>query len=298
MNSSQLARFNIYLKYFTDGNVSLDYLMNVIVRSRILKTEKGKTLDRFPAFLVLESDLSEDIYDELYLNIASTDIKLVLNNVIAYIKDSLFAQGISDLNILSARFTKAIEVNNKASDTLNSELQKLADIDAKLQAQILQAKQVYATYDLVMSRSTSNVDPVSLTTKKYEDEIAAMLLESETRKALIAQQALEAQKAAEAKEIADALEKAQAQNPAVVNEAIKEAQQTQKEADETFEQTVDNVQNNNGTIYQTPTSPTGINQAEATKDSSTVATKKSSMVLPLIAGAGALAFMFLGKGEE
>jgi len=296
MNESQLARFNIYLKYFTDGNVSLDYLKNIIVRTKILKTEKGLMLDRFPNFLVLEGDLKEDIYDDLYFIVNSTDIKLVLNNVIAYITDSIFAQGISDLNVLSEKFTKAIDINNQATTVLNSELQKLSDIDAKLQAQILQAKQVYATYDLVMSKSTSNIDPVSATIKQYEDEIAEMLLASETKKALLAQQALDLQKEKEAQEIADALKASQAQNATVVTEAIKEAEVVQDKYDEEFKETVESVKDG-GTIYQTTTSPTGINQAEAIKTPDTT-TKKSSMVLPLVVGAGALAWMFLGKGEE
>lgn len=296
MNESQLARFNIYLKYFTDGNVSLDYLKNIIVRTKILKAEKGLMLDRFPNFLVLEGDLKEDIYDDQYYLVNSTEIKLVLNNVIAYITDSIFAQGISDLNVLSTRFTKAIDINNQATTVLNNELAKLADIDTKLQAQILQAKQVYATYDMVMSKSTSNIDPVSVTIKQYEDEIAEMLLASETKKALLAQQALDLQKEKEAKEIADALKASQAQNPTVVTEAIKEAELVQEQYDQEFKDTVEAVKDG-GTIYQTTTSPTGINQAEAIKNPTTTA-KKSSMALPLVIGAGALAWMFLGKGEE
>lgn len=277
-------RFDIYLQYFIDGNVSLDYLKGIIVRDTILKTDQGKSLPYFPAFLVLEGDLAENIYDDTKYSVNSVAIKLALTSVTTYIEQSLFSQDIALLNDMAKRFEKAIAINNDSNARLVSELAKLDQISKSLEAQLLEAKKVYTAYDAVMSQFANSPDPV----RAYIDQIQSKIDAEISNQSAIKKQ-LEDQ--ATAKAVADQKAedlKAQLLEQQKTAQANLTAQQESSKAEQEKQDAIykDNL------VKASESKAITENKTEATTPTTTE--KKSSKVIPLVAGLGILAYFGLG----
>jgi hypothetical protein len=280
-------RFDIYLQYFIDGNVSLDYLKGIIVRDKILKTEIGKSLNLFPLFLITDGDVTENIYDDTTMNVNSVAIKLTLTSVITYIQTSLFAQDIALLNDMAKRFEKSIGINTDSNTRLQSELAKLSVIEKDLNSQLLEAKKVYIAYDIVMSQYANSPDPV----RAYIDNVTIKINTELATQSAIKDQ-LEAQ--ASAKLIADQKESdlaLQLQAQQVAQKEILTKQQANAETEQAKQDQIykDNLVKgaNSQAITESKTSTT-----PATPTEEVVATK-SSKALPIIAGIGVLAYLGL-----
>lgn len=282
-----------YFKEFLDGNVSLDYLKNVIIPERILVVDKDKDLPNFPIFLRREEDYSPFAFDSNFLLVKVDNIKANLLKVVDYIENSLFAQDIHTLNKLAEQVARSVGINNDAIAMLSSEQAKLQKLDEDFQKTLASAKQLQTVYDMLKNQSINAVDPVVQSQmeldKAIKSEMSALeaqyaekarLLSLQKENELKAQQTAlyNAQKAEEAR-IAEekrlqeeAIRKAELEKQNLINQATSEAQ-TQKEL----------TQWHNG------------NQATA-KDQSKDG--KSSTALPLIAVAGVLALVSLGGSNE
>lgn len=277
-------RFDFYLQYFIDGNVSLDYLKAIIVPDRILKTEFGRATQYTPNFIFMEGDWQSDIYDDLYYKIDAPSIRMGLTNVISYIQNSLFAQDISLLNDMASRFSSAIDINNKSNAKLQEEIARLNDIDSKLQAQLLEAKKVYTAYNVVMEQFKNNPDPVIALTVDYQTKINNEIARQETIKT---EQALRLK----AEEEARLLSEQKAQELALQikkEEEIKSQQliEAQKQAE------LQRVQAEKDYIEDLKRASES--QATSSNKITEVPQKKTNM-LPLVLGAGVLAWLGLSN---
>jgi hypothetical protein len=165
-----------YVKYFTAGKVTLDFLKAIQVRDSILKTDKGNDLYLFPTFLISDpAFLSDDPYNVLNLRVDSTSIKALLASAIDYISNQLFVQDIATLNLISVRFDQSISVNNAAKVKLDSENVKLTQISSDLDAKLLEAKRLFTVLDILKANLTSTPDPVLAYTQQVQAKIDSAL---------------------------------------------------------------------------------------------------------------------------
>ena len=281
--------FNVFLS----GDISLDYLKNVIIPDKILKIEKDVDAPNFPLFLKKLTTFNPFIFDDNYLLVDVESIRPALLKVSNFIENSLFAQDIHTLNKLADQVSRSIGINNDAIAMLSSEQAKLQKLDEDFQKTLASAKQLQIVYDMLKNQSINAVDPVVQSQmeldKAIKSEMSALeaqyaekarLLSLQKENELKAQQTAlyNAQKAeevriAEEKRLQEeAIRKAELEKQNLINQASSEAQ-TQKEL----------TQWHNG------------NQA-TTKDQSKDG--KSSTALPLIAVAGVLALVSLGGSNE
>lgn len=276
-----------YVKVFTSGKVSLQYLKAIQVRDKILKTDKGLDLYLFPAFLIYnDSLLSVDPYDDLSLRVDSTTIKKSLEQAIAYIEGQIFAQDINTLNKIDSRLVQALDVNNQAKAKLDSEVAKLNRIQTDLEATLLEAKKIYTTYDYLKNTQGGKTDTVAnyiqeLNTK-METELADFLAQEKARLEKIAID----QKAADLKVQLDAEVKAQQEQLAV---QTAQAETQRLEAEATYQAQLKASQS-----LQSTNNVLSIDSTSSVEDK---AVEKKSKVLPIVAGLGVLAYLTMG-GEE
>lgn len=282
-----------YFKEFLDGNVSLDYLKNVVIPERILVIDKENDLPNFPLFLRREEDYSPFAFDSNFLLVKVDNIKANLLNVVSYIENSLFAQDIHTLNKLAEQVARSVGINNDAIAMLSSEQAKLQKLDEDFQKTLASAKQLQIVYDMLKNQAINSVDPVvqsqmeldkaiksemSALEAQYAEKARLLSLQKENelkaqQTALYnAQQAEEARIAEEKRLQEEAIRKAELEKQNLINQATSEAQ-TQKEL----------TQWHNGTQATTK---------DQSKDG------KSSTALPLIAVAGVLALVSLGGSNE
>lgn len=279
-----MNRFENYLQYFIDGNVSLDYLKAVIVPDKILKTKFGQATQYTPNFIFIEGDWQTDIYDDLYFKIDAPSIRMGLTNVINYIQNSLFAQDISLLNDMASRFSNAIDINNRSNDKLQEEIAKLNDIDAKLQAQLLEAKKVYTAYNVVMEQFKNNPDPVIALTVDYQTKINNELARQESIKSeqalrLKAEEEARLLSEQKAQELALQLKKEEEARSQQLVEAQKQAELQKIQAEKDYVEDLKRA-----------------SESQATRSNQiTEVTPKKSNMLPLVLGAGVLAWLGLNN---
>lgn len=200
-----------YVKFFTAGKVTLQYLQSIQVRDTILKTEKGQDLYLFPSFLVYSpSLLTDDPYNPVNYRVDSVSIKAQLASAILYITTQLFAQDIATLNTISSRFDQSINVNVAAKAKLDSEYVKMNQLDADLNAKLLEAKKLFTTLDILKANLGASPDPVLAYQQQVQSQMDAELL------AFTNSEKLRLAALAEAKRLADI---AEAQRLAAIAEA-------------------------------------------------------------------------------
>jgi hypothetical protein len=313
---------NPYVKYFTSGKVTLQYLQSIQVRDLILKSEYGQDLYLFPAFLIEDSTLlSSDPYNPLNYRVDSVTVKRILKDAITYIANQLFTQDIAVLNLMSARFDQSIAVNNAAKIKLDSEYKNMKAMDANLQAKLLEAKNLFVTLDILRNKLANQADPV----KAYKEQIqvrlnadlASFAASEKLRLAntnavneqLRLQAELNAAKAAQDAQIAAvnlATQKKEAEAVAIANNALIAEQQAifanQQTAINAGKEIVSSI-NSEASITLNQIEPKNaviIDADPIVKSALTapkVEVKKSSNTVPLIAGAGVLAWIMFGRGE-
>lgn len=289
------TRFDLYLQYFIDGYVSLDYLKAIVVPEKILKSDAGKTVGYFPAFVVLDGDLTANDFDANYYNVNYSAIRNTLTDVVSYIQNSLFAQDIALLNDMATRFNKSININTASNQRLIDERNKLKTIDDQLQAQLLEAKRIYTAYDVLMTSLANNPDPVVAYTNDLENKINAELarqakVEAEQKALIEAQAQAQIEAEARAKELAEqALLAEQAQAKALAEAQAKALADKQKAEQEYVEML--KLASESKAVVQTQTPTVATNYS-----SDTVATNKTTSKAPLILGLGVLAWLGL-KGD-
>jgi len=293
------SRFRTYLNYFTSGKITLEYLKAIQVQDKILASDLGKDLYLFPAFLILQGDTTVDPYDSNFLRVNSTVIKNELANVISYIVNQLFAQDINLLNNIGARFKTAIDINNQSKAKLKEEQDKLAQIDAQLKAQILEAKKIYTAFEVVMSNFANNPDPVityqSDMEKKMQSELdkfqAEQIARINAEAQLKKEQALRDQLALVQQQEQERLAQ-QAKQAELDRIAQQEKAQAQVSASATMQQTDKVIEAN----YSTNVTPINVSEKATTISQAEAGTTKKS-ALPLVAGVGLLAYLALGGKE-
>lgn len=316
---------NPYVKVFTAGKVTLQYLQSIQVRDSILKSEYNKDLYLFPAFLITDSTLlTEDPYNPLNYRIDSVTIKKTLSQAISYIQNQLFAQDIATLNTMSARFDKSIFVNNEAKTRLDIEYQNMKNLDTQLQAKLLEAKNLFVTLDILKTKLSGQSDPVIAYREQIQAKLDADLasftasekLRIATAKAVTEQERLQAQ-----------LNAAQAANQAAIAEANMIKQQEIINAQATSNNALIAEQNaallnQQASMSSTSQSVTSseahvnilLNELEPKKaivieavpltasekkniqTAPAIEVKKSKM-LPIAAGLGVVAYFFMGKEQ-
>lgn len=285
--------FNVFL----NGDISLDYLKNVVIPDKILKVERDIETPNFPLFLKKMTSFSPFIFDDNYLLVDIESIRPALLKVSNFIENSLFAQDIHTLNKLADQVSRSIGINNDAIMMLSNEQLKLQKLDEDFQKTLASAKQLQIIYDMLKNQSINAVDPVVQSQmeldKAIKSEMSALeaqyaekarLLSLQKENELKAQQTAlyNAQKAEEAR-IAEekrlqeeAIRKAELEKQTLVNQATSEAQ-TQKELTE----------------WHNGTQATDKSQPESSSSD-----KGSSSALPLIAVASVLALVSLGGSNE
>lgn len=289
-----MTRFETYLQYFIDANVSLDYLKAIVVPETILKTNAGKTVGYFPAFVVLDGDLTPNDFDSSLYNVNYSAIRNTLTDVINYIQGSLFAQDINLLNDMAVRFNKSINVNNASNQKLIDEQAKLKAIDDKLQAQLLEAKRIYTAYDVLMASLAQNPDPVVAYTSGLETKITAELarqaqVQAEQLALLEAQEKAKAEAEAKALALAEQLKIQQAEQAKAQALAEQLAKEEQAKAEAEYQQMLIMASQSKAVV----TSQTAM-LTEAVNSTPVTTTKQTSKA-PLILGLGVLAWLGLSK---
>lgn len=281
--------FNVFLS----GDISLDYLKNVVIPDKILKVEKDVDTQTFPLFLKKLTTFNPFIFDDNYLLVDIESIRPALLKVSNFIENSLFAQDIHTLNKLADQVSRSIGINNDAIMMLSNEQLKLQKLDEDFQKTLASAKQLQIVYDMLKNQSINAVDPVvqsqmeldkaiksemSALEAQYAEKARLLSLQKENelkaqQTALYNAQKAEEERIAEEKRLQEeALRKAELEKQTLVNQATNEAQ-TQKEL----------TQWHNGTQATTK---------DQSKDG------KSSSALPLIAVASVLALVSLGGSNE
>lgn len=285
--------FNVFL----NGDISLDYLKNVVIPDKILKVEKDVDTQTFPLFLKKLTTFNPFIFDDNYLLVDIESIRPALLKVSNFIENSLFAQDIHTLNKLADQVSRSIGINNDAIAMLSSEQLKLQKLDEDFQKTLASAKQLQIVYDMLKNQSINAVDPVvqsqieldnaiksemSALEAQYAEKARLLSIQKENelkaqQTALYnAQQAEEARIAEEKRLQEEAIRKAELEKQTLVNQATSEAQ-TQKELTE----------------WHNGTQATDKSQPESSSSD-----KGSSSALPLIAVASVLALVSLGGSNE
>jgi len=277
-------REEIYLRFFTDGNVSLDYMEKIQVRDRILKSDKGKMLEWFPNFVTLPSDFKDDIYDDQYYTLPASEIKVALTYVTSLIRNSIFAQDIAVLNDLSVKFEKASTINDASKLKLQEEQAKLNDISAEMDATLLEAKKIYTTYDILVKGLETRPDPVIA----YQKEVQAKYEAQLANDSLTANQLAEQKAIQEAAQVAAETLKQQVINEQKANDAqlaidLENAEKARLQALQDY-----------AIAEQKAKDGFAVNPND--KAPTVIVEKKSSKV-PLAIGAGVLALIFMNSGE-
>jgi len=284
-------RFNIYLDVFIQASITLDLLKAIVVRDLILKTDLGKSLDKFPSFLVLDGDVSESIYDETMYKVNSVEIKLVLVQLVSYIEQSLFAQDIALLNEMSVRFTKSINVNTDANARLQLELSKLDSAKLLLDAKLLEAKKLQTVYDILKNQMETLPDPVSA----YNEQIVAKINAEIEAQGVIARQ-IRDQEIAEAEALAreeqikiDISNQAKAQQ-ALLDQQLSEAAIAKAREEALYQENLVRA-GESKSISDSVSNSTSIDKTLNTSE--TIVNKKKSKVVPIALGVGLLAYFGL-----
>ena len=269
-----------YLKFFTDGNVSLDYLKKIVVRDRILKTDLGKMLDLFPNFLALDGDAKEDIFDSDYLMLPAQEMQKAVTNVIGLIENFIFAQDVPLLNNIASKFEKAVGINEASRIKLKEEADKLAQIRAELETTLLETKKVFAAYEAVKTISASSPDPVLTVMAETEAKINAELeKQSQIKSELEKQALLKAQTEAQAQELSTRLKEQEELNKVRLAEELRLAEIANKKA-------IEEAMNKERAA-------TASFSPQVSKS-----TQEKSSNVPLLLGAGLLAAIILGANNE
>lgn len=273
-------REQIYLKFFTDGNVSLDYMEKIQVRDRILKSDAGKMLEWFPNFLTLPNDFKEDIYDSNYYSLPAQEIRTALTNVINYIRNSLFAQDIATLSKLSVQFEATANINNDAKQRLINEQKEVNLLTKQLEDTLLEAKKIFTVYDMVIKGYATAKDPVEEYTQQVILQYESQLAQDSAIKAQLEAQKKQQQEAqTEALNLSNALETARKFNEEKLAQDLKNAEIAHQKAMEEAKLMEQNALNSFST---------------GTKNE-VVTTKKTSAALPLAVGAGILGLFIFGR---
>lgn len=296
------SRFRTYLKVFTDGKVTLEYLKKIQVQDKILATDSGKDLVLFPAFLILDGDATPDPYDTNYLRINSVAIKTALTEVVSYIENQLFAQDINLLNNIGMRFSSAVSNNNLAKAKLAEEKAKLDKITSDLEAVIMEAKRIYTAYDIVVKGYASTPDPVV----EYQRELEAKmktelaLFEAEQRKRFA-----ETFNSRTTDELKTIIVNLQAKNQAdLAKQAqtaydikVKEMELAKKQALKS--ETIQRVNQEIAPVGPSPATNVEYvpSKIEISEKPTTIPTQKKGSVVPLVAGVGLIALIALGGRE-
>lgn len=293
-----MTRFDFYLQYFIDGNVSLDYLKAIVVPETILKSNAGKTVGYFPAFVVLDGDLTANDFDSTLYNVNYSAIRNTLTDVVTYIQNSLFAQDIALLNDMASRFTKSININNSANQKLLDEQAKLKAIDDQLQAQLLEAKRIYTAYDVLMSSLANNPDPVVAYTNDLENKIATELarqaqVQAEQLALIQAQEEAKKQAEAQALALAEQIKIQQEEQARVQALAVQKAKEDQAKADAEYQEMLKMASQSQAIVQSQTAIVTGAtNTVNINKE---VTSPTTTSKLPLVLGLGVLAWLGFGK---
>lgn len=294
------TRFRNYLDYFTSGKITLEYLKAIQVRDKILATDLGKDLSMFPAFLILKGDTSVDPYDSTFLRVDSISIKDGLAKVISYIENQLFAQDINLLSNISNRFKTAIDVNNASKAKLKEEQDKLALIDSQLKTQILEAKKIYTAYEVVMNNMANTPDPVVTYLNELEIKMNNELVSFESEQ--LTRLNTEAQLIKE-QELRNQLALVQQTEQQRLVEQAKQAEIDRLAQEEKAKSQVANsstMQTTDKTLeisYSTNVTPISVSDKATNLSPSEIGVSKKSSAVPLVAGAGLLALLFLGNKD-
>lgn len=296
-----MTRFETYLQYFIDGNVSLDYLKAIVVPETILKVNAGKTVGYFPAFVVLDGDLTANDFDSTLYNVNYSAIRNTLTDVVTYIQNSLFAQDIALLNDMAGRFTKSININNSSNQKLLEEQAKLKAIDDQLQAQLLEAKKIYTAYDVLMSSLANNPDPVVAYTNDLENKLASELarqakVQAEQLALIQAQEDAKKQAEAEALALAEQLKIQQAEQAKAQLLAEQQAREAQLKADAEYQEMLKMASQSQAIVQSQTAIATGATNTNQSNDTQINNSTTKSSKLPLVLGLGVLAWFGL-QGE-
>lgn len=322
-----------YVKFFTSGKVTLDYLKSIQVRDVIAKSDDGKDLYLFPAFLIYSRALlTEDPYNPANYRINSTEIKAQIASAITYIESQLFAQDIATLVKFTGRFYQATEVNDKALLKLADERLKLKAIDTNLKNTLLEAKKLYDVYNVLKANFEGRPDPVAAyrdeIQSKMDSELQTFATQEATRisneKQLKAQAEMEAF-LAEEKRKADEnaaqqaaqlelarlaqIKLAEEQAAAVEAQRLEDLRIAKLKADaEELERLNKEEQERQAAIAlaqkaqaledsKTTTVTTSMTDKANSTTDNTASTKTSSKALPIVGGLGVLAWLMLGSKE-
>ena len=283
---------NIF-EVFLRGDISLDYLKNVIIPDKILKIEKDIETPNFPLFLKKLTTFNTFVFDDNYLLVDIESIRPALLKVSSFIENSLFAQDIHTLNKLAEQVARSVGINNDAITMLSSEQAKLQKLDEDFQKTLASAKQMQIVYDMLKNQSINAVDPV------VQSQMELDLAIKNEMSALEAQYALKARQLALSKEA-----ELKAQQTALYNaqqaeeQRIAEEKRAQEEAIRKAELEKQNLLNQATSEAQTQKELTQWHNGTQATTKNQSNDEKSSSALPLIAVASVLALVSLGGSNE